>query len=412
MYYFWQNLSTKYLETKVKPYPGYSFNDTEIAFKSKSTADLRKARLLFSTFNYRWLLKVGPSLARFGLSAGLPVKGLIKKTIFAQFCGGESIEDCSGTIGRLYASGIGTILDYSVEGQESEAVFDETLAEIIRTVEEAAAQGSQKIPYAVFKVTGIGRQDILEKAAKGAAALSVDDLAEFERLRKRFFAILDKAAALNVAVLVDAEESWIQTVIDDLVEEAFRKYNREHTIVYNTLQMYCHDRLSFLKKSIQNALEEGYYPGFKVVRGAYMEKERKRAAAMKYPSPIQPDKAATDADYDKALRLCMEHLANVRLCAGTHNEESCMLLTGLMEEKGIAPSDKRVYFAQLLGMSDHISYNLSNAGYNVAKYVPYGPVKEVLPYLVRRAQENSSVKGQAGRELSLINQELERRKKA
>lgn len=366
---------------------------------------------MFTTFNYKWLLKVGPSMARFGLNAGLPIKGLIKDTLFAQFCGGESIEDCAETVERLNKVGIGTILDYSVEGQENEATFDATTAEIIRTIEKAA-EDKERMPFSVFKVTGIARFHILEKAVRGESRLAGDDLAEYQRVKTRFFKITGKAAELGVRILVDAEETWIQPSIDFLTETAMKEHNKEQVIVYNTLQFYRHDRLSYLENCIQDALENGYLLGYKLVRGAYMEKERLRAYKRGYPSPIQRSKAESDHDFDKGLELCMKHLNTVNICAGTHNEHSCRYLTELMREKGVAANDKRIYFAQLLGMSDHISYNLAHAGYNVAKYVPYGPLKEVLPYLSRRAEENSSVKGQAGRELSLIDAELKRRNQA
>lgn len=362
---------------------------------------------MFSTFNYKWLLKVGPSLAKFGLNAGLPVKGILMDTLFAQFCGGESIEDCAETVERLDKAGIGTILDYSVEGQEDERTFDATAQEIIRTIEKAA-ETPDKIPFSVFKVTGIARFAILEKAVK-EERLTGDDLAEFQRVKARFNKITEKAAELKVRILIDAEETWIQPTIDRMTEEAMERLNKEQCIVYNTLQFYRHDRLEYMQDCIRKAMEGNYFLGYKLVRGAYMEKERLRAYKRSYPSPIQRSKAESDHDFDEGLRICLEYRETVKIVAGTHNEQSCRYLTELMKEKGVAVNDKSIYFAQLLGMSDHISYNLAHAGYNVAKYVPYGPLKEVLPYLSRRAEENSSVKGQAGRELSLINTELKRR---
>lgn len=386
----------------------FSFVNTEIAFKHKSVKDLKKARMMFSAFNLKWLLRIGPPMANFSISVGLPVKGLIKNTVFAQFCGGESIEDCAETIAQLNSSKIGTILDYSVEGQESENVFDATMAEIIRTIDYAAKNPSAH-PYAVFKVTGIARQAILEKASKNLASLKGNDLAEYQRVENRFNKLVDHAAECGIKIFIDAEETWLQPIIDHLTEVAMQKHNKGQCIVFNTLQMYRHDRLDYLKKQIEKAKEHSYHLGFKLVRGAYMEKERLRAEKMNYPSPIQPTKADTDRDYDAAIKVCIENLSFVELCAGTHNEKSSELLSDLMIDNHVESSDKRIYFAQLLGMSDNISYNLANAGYNVAKYVPYGPVKEVLPYLARRAEENSSVKGQAGRELTLIDIELKRR---
>ncbi len=388
--------------------PEYSFSNTEIAFAHKTNEELKRAQWLFSTFNYRWLLSAGPTLAKIGFSTGLPIKRLIKNTLFAQFCGGESIEDCAETIDRLASGHIGTILDYSLEGAEEESSFDHTAEEIIRTINKSAAL-PDKIPFAVFKVTGIGRFSLLEKAGKGEEHLAGDDAAEYQRLLSRFNRIIEKAAEKKVCIFVDAEETWIQEAIDRMTERAMARYNREEVIVYNTLQMYRHDRLEYLRKQWETAQSEGYKLGFKIVRGAYMEKERLRAYKMNYRNPIQPDKASSDRDYNAALAFCVERIKDISICAGTHNEHSCEYLTQLMFEQGLAASDKRIYFAQLLGMSDHISYNLANAGYRVAKYVPYSPVKDMLPYLVRRAQENSSVKGQAGRELALIEKELRRR---
>lgn len=388
--------------------PAFSFSDTAIAFQDKSNDDLKKARLLFSAFNYKWLLKAGPSLAKLGLNAGLPIKGLLKDTIFAQFCGGESIEDCAETVERLYKVGIGTILDYSVEGQEDESTFDATMEEILRTIRRSA-EDTEKIPFAVFKVSGIGRFSLLEKASKSMDQVLGNDLAEFQRMENRFRTLCSTAAHLKVRLLVDAEETWIQAVIDRMTEEAAALHNQNACYIYNTIQMYRRDRLAYLERCLADARERGFQLGIKLVRGAYMEKERMRAYKMGYPSPIQRSKAETDRDFDEALRMCMDNIAHIYLCSGTHNENSSNYLAKLMHEKGIQPSDKKIYFAQLLGMSDHISYNLAHAGYNVAKYVPYGPLKEVLPYLSRRAEENSSVKGQAGRELQLIHTELKRR---
>ena len=377
------------------------FNDTKVAFAHKTNGQLKKARLLFKSFNFPGLLSAGPFLANAAVAMGF--KGLIKNTIFAQFCGGEDIETCKNTIVQLSESGIGTILDYSVEGEETEAVFDHTGAEIIRTI--LAAANNPDIPFSVFKTTGIIRFALLEKKSSGLQ-LNETELEEWNRGRNRFEQICQAAADNNVRIFVDAEESWIQPAIDALTEEMMEKLNRQKAIVYNTIQLYRHDRLEYLKHQITGTM---HFLGFKLVRGAYMEKERERAKQLGYTSPIQPDKQAADRDYDEALKQCVHHIDRVSICAGTHNENSSALLMDLMQEKGIEPADQRVYFSQLLGMSDHISFNLSNAGYNVAKYVPYGPVKAVIPYLTRRARENSSVAGQMGRELSLIEKELKRR---
>lgn len=379
-----------------------SFKNTAIAFGHKSTGELKKAALLFKSFGFPILLKVGPALAKFAVMMGF--KWLIKKTIFAQFCGGETIEESAQAIAHLTASGIGTILDYSVEGEETESVFDATCAEIMKTI--ATATGDSRIPFSVFKTTGIIRFELLEKLSAGLS-LTDAEIAEFSRAKARFEKICTAASKSDVRIFIDAEESWIQPEIDRLTEEMMVKFNQQKAIVFNTIQLYRHDRLAYLQEQIKH---NASFMGFKLVRGAYMEKETARAIEKGYPNPIQPSKEATDADYDKALELCIAHLNRVSICAGTHNEKSSQFLVQLMQKYGVDPKDDRVYFSQLLGMSDHISFNLAHSGYHVAKYVPYGPVTAVIPYLTRRAIENSSVAGQMGRELGLIQTELKRRK--
>ena len=383
-----------------------SFDNTEVAFKHKSNAELKQAKWLFSLFNYKWLVRFGPDLTAFGLKIGLPIKRLVKKTIFHQFCGGETIQECSESGDELYKSGIGSILDYSVEGVEDEATFQHTWEEIKRTI--IAAKVDVKFPFAVFKCTGIGRFDILEKASKGN--LSDSETASFDKLKNRLEELCQSAVDNNVRLLIDAEETWIQDIIDQMVFDLMRKHNTSKVWIYNTLQMYRVDRLAYLKKTIEMAKDGGFQLGYKLVRGAYMEKERERAEEMDYTSPIQPDKESTDRDFDAALTVCFNNRDIVATCLGTHNEHSSKLLSELMAKENVAHDDERFWFAQLYGMSDNISFNLANAGYNVAKYLPYGPVKAVLPYLGRRAQENSSVAGQVGREMSLIVKELERRR--
>lgn len=384
-----------------------SFDNTKIAFSSKSDDELNRAYLLFKLVGNPVLVKAGKSLTNIALTLHLPIKPFIKATIFKQFCGGENIDECEKIIENLGKYHIGTILDYSVEGKEDEKDFDVTTQEIINTI--LKAKNSKHIPYSVFKVTGICRFSLLEKV-NANTTLTESEAAEFHRAKNRVEKICAKGFENGIPVLIDAEESWIQDAIDNIVEEMMQKFNKEKAIVFNTLQMYRHDRLDFLKKSYEKALKENYYIGVKIVRGAYMEKERARAAEKGYPSPIQPDKTSTDRDYDAALNFCVDHYDRIALCAGTHNENSSALLAKLLQQKNIDKKHPHFYFAQLLGMSDHISYNLSNAGYNVAKYVPYGPVKEVLPYLIRRAEENTSVAGQTSRELSLIIKERKRRK--
>jgi proline dehydrogenase len=304
--------------------------------------------------------------------------------------------------------GVGTILDYSVEGKTSEEDFDATVDEIISTIH--AAKKDKNIPFAVFKVTGISRFAILEKANDPKAKLSDLEKLELGLTISRIDKICLAAFENEIPLFIDAEETWIQDTIDRITLDMMRKYNKKKAIVFNTLQMYRHDRLAYLEKEMAIAREEGFHYGVKLVRGAYMEKERARALSKGYPSPIQPDKESCDGDFNKALEQIVLNIDIMALCAGSHNEKSALALTELMAKYGIEKDDKRIYFAQLLGMSDHISYNLSHAGYNVAKYVPYGPVKEVMPYLLRRADENTSVAGQTGRELSLIMKERKRRK--
>lgn len=386
-----------------------SFDNTEIAFKSKSKRDLNRAYWLFKMVGSPSFVKFGKCATATAFKLKLPIQGMIKKTIFKQFCGGESINDCDATIKNLGEFGIGTILDYSVEGKTSEEDFDATVKEIIATIERA--KSSTHIPFAVFKITGIARFSILEKSNETLENLTKEELEEYQQMANRVEQICRAGFDAKVPVFIDAEESWIQKTIDRLAVEMMKKFNQTEAIVYNTLQMYRHDRLDFLKSEISMAREEKIIYGVKLVRGAYMEKERERAKQKNYPSPIQPDKVSTDRDFNLALELLIENIENVAFCAGTHNEESSLYLSELIEKHNIAKNDKRIYFAQLLGMSDHISFNLSNAHYNVAKYVPYGPIKEVMPYLLRRADENTSVAGQTSRELGLLIKEKNRREK-
>jgi proline dehydrogenase len=384
-----------------------SFENTEIAFRHSSNSDLKRAYWLFRVININFLVKVGPPITNFAVKIGLPIKGLIKATIFKHFCGGETIRECENTIKSLHKGGVGTILDYSIEGEDDEQVFDNTSVEIIRTIRRAVKD--KAIPITVFKVTGVGRFSLLEKLDE-KRQLGVMEQEEWEKVQARVLAICEKAHETGVPVMIDAEESWIQQTIDKLALDMMRKFNKEKAIVYNTYQLYRHDKLQSLKDDHSIALKEGFILGVKLVRGAYMEKERKRAEEKDYTSPIQPDKQATDKDYDAALDYCTSHIDQIAFVAGTHNEESCRLLAGLLDKKGIDHKNPHVYFSQLLGMSDNLSFNLANANYNVAKYVPYGPIKAVLPYLFRRAQENTAIAGQMSRELSLIEKEVKRRR--
>lgn len=385
-----------------------SFDNTEIAFAGKNDGDLQWSYRLFKMIGKPWLVKFGKIATNIAFAIHLPIKGLIKKTIFKQFCGGETIQDCAVKIKELSDFGIGTILDYSVEGKSGESDLDHTRDEIISTIQ--TAKNNPKIPFAVFKVTGVVRTDLLEKVNSTEQELSAQEKADYTKALARVNAICKAAHEANVPLFIDAEDSWFQDAIDRMVNAMMAMYNKEKAIIFNTLQMYRHDRLAFLKKTHQEGIAGGYYIGIKLVRGAYMEKERERAEKEGYPSPIHSTKAATDTDYDLALTYMVENIDRFSICAGTHNEQSSLHLINLLAAKGIDKSDSRVHFAQLLGMSDHISYNVAHAGYLVAKYVPYGPVKEVMPYLLRRAQENTSVAGQMGRELSLIVKEKKRRK--
>lgn len=384
-----------------------SFDNTEIAFEYKSNKALDKAWWLFSFIRSNTLVKLSTPFAPLAVRF-FPTRYVIRETLFSHFCGGESISDCDHTINVLHKYGVGTILDYSVEGKESEEDFEQTLAEIMET--QHRAQLDDKVPFTVFKLTGMARFALLEKVSK-AESLSTAEQTEFERVKQRVEKLCKKAHETGIRIMLDAEETWIQPVLDELILDMMRKYNTEKPLIYNTFQMYLHARLADLKRWYTIAEKEGFCIGVKLVRGAYMEKERKRAEEMGYPSPVQPDKASSDRDYNEALEFIVERLERIGLCAGTHNEESSMLLAELLEKKGIRHDHPNVYFSQLLGMSDHISFNLAHEGYNVAKYVPYGPVKDVLPYLIRRAQENTSVAGQTTRELDLLVKERNRRRR-
>jgi proline dehydrogenase len=385
-----------------------SFNNTEIAFKHKSNRDLQRANFLFRVIASPILVKIGKNVTNTSLAIGLPIKGIIRSTIFKQFCGGETIEECTSTIQVMWNSRVGTILDYSVEGKTSAEDFEATTNEIIATI--AKAKGNDAIPFAVFKVTGIARFGLLETTNDENATLSAELQHEYGATIARIDRICKAGFEADVPVFIDAEETWIQDVIDRITHEMMLKYNKEKALIFNTLQIYRHDRFDFLQKSVEWAKVNGIKYGVKLVRGAYMEKERQRALDNNYPSPIQKDKTSCDEDYNRCLDYLTTEIDHIALCAGTHNEASSLYLTELLAQKNITPNDQRIYFAQLLGMSDHISYNLAHAGFNVAKYVPYGPIKEVMPYLLRRADENTSVKGQTGRELNLILTEQNRRK--
>jgi proline dehydrogenase len=383
------------------------FDNTEVAFSLKSDSELERAYFLFKMIQNQPMVRIGTAVTNFALKAKLPVEGLIRSTVFDHFCGGVNEEDCLSVIEKMYTKGhVYSVLDYSVEGKEGEAIFDDTMEKILKIIK--FGHEKEAIPYAVFKPSGFGRFGLYQKITE-QKELSAAEKVEWNRVKERFHTVCTVALEKNVPLLIDAEESWMQGAADDLLETLMETYNKEKAIVFNTLQMYRHDRMEYLKGVHERAQQKGFHIGIKVVRGAYMEKERKRAEEQGYTSPICEDKQATDVNYDAAVHYMMEH-KNLALFAGTHNEESTMLVLELAKKHKIAPNDDRLWFGQLFGMSDHISFNLAKEGYNVAKYLPFGPVRDVMPYLIRRAEENTSVAGQTSRELNLLKTERKRRK--
>lgn len=383
------------------------FNNTEIAFKYRTTSELKQAQYLFATMSSPNVVQLGMWATQLALKLKLPVNGIIKNTIFKQFCGGETLEEAANTAEALEPFNVGAILDYGVEGKEGEEEFDRAVPEFIKAIKHASLEAN--IPFISLKVTGFSRFSLLEKIHSGDV-LTKAEKKEWNRVHERIDVICKEAAQAEVMVLIDAEETWIQAPVNDLVNTVMERYNKEFAYIYNTFQLYTTGALPYLKQSYEMATSKGYRLGAKLVRGAYMEKERKRAAEKGYTSPIQPDKPSTDKDYDEAVSFCLERLDNLSVFIGTHNEKSCLEAAKYMQEHNIAANTDKVWFSQLYGMSDNISFNLADSKYNVAKYLPYGPVKDVMPYLMRRAQENTSVAGQTSRELGLINTELKRRK--
>ena len=383
------------------------FNNTADAFVLKSDTELDRAYFLFKMIASQPLVRIGTAVTNFALKVHLPVEGLIRATVFDHFCGGVNEEDCLPVVDKMFTKGVSSVLDYSVEAKEDESEFDKALEKTLKTID--FAKEKKAIPFAVFKPTGFGRFDLYQKLGEGKQ-FSVEEAAEWNRVVERFEIVCKAAHEKDVALLIDAEESWMQDAADDLVADMMRKYNKEKAIVFNTLQMYRWDRLDYLKKLHSQAKQEGFYIGMKIVRGAYMEKENKRAEEIGYVSPICVSKEATDVNYDDAVDYMVDHLDNMAVFAGTHNEDSSYRLMALLDQKGIAKNDERIWFGQLYGMSDNISFNLAAHGYNVVKSLPFGPVRDVMPYLIRRAEENTSVAGQTSRELNLISAERKRRK--
>ena len=392
-----------------------SFENTENAFAHLTDKELKNARFLFQSMSYPWLVQMGTRLTPFIMRTGLPVHGLIRKTLFKQFVGGETLENTEPVTQKLHSFGVEVILDYGVEGKEGEDSFDTATEEFMRVIRYASTQTN--IPFISIKVTGLARFGLLQSLNEAPRLRSgIHDheweLDEWDRVRDRMYAICELAAEKKIGVLIDAEESWIQDPVDRLCMEMMQQFNIQEAVVYNTVQLYRHDRLSFLKMSHRIAKEKGFVLGVKLVRGAYMEKERARALEKGYDSPIQPDKAASDRDFNAAVQYCLENLGDIAVVVASHNENSNQLAAATMDRLGIARNHSRVHFSQLYGMSDHITFNMAREGFRVSKYLPFGPIREVIPYLMRRAQENTSVSGQTGRELTLIQRELQRRKKS
>lgn len=382
------------------------FENTEVAFSLKTDTELERAHFLFRMIQNEPLVRIGTAVTNFALKTHMPVEGLIRSTVFDHFCGGINENDCVPTIEKMYSKNVCSVLDYSVEGKSNEEQFDAAVEKILHIIQ--FSKDKQEVPFAVFKPTAFGAIEIYEKISL-SKDLSEEENKAWGKIVNRFNKVCKVAFEKSVPLLIDAEESWMQDAADDLVEEMMIKYNQDKAIVFNTLQMYRHDRMDYLKKLYGRAKEKGFFIGMKVVRGAYMEKERERATEKGYESPICKDKRATDENYDTAIKFFMDN-ERLALFAGTHNEESSYKLMQLAEEKNVLKNDRRLWFGQLYGMSDHISFNLANEGYNVAKYLPFGPVRDVMPYLIRRAEENTSVAGQTSRELKLLKIEKQRRK--
>lgn len=396
-----------------------SFNDTKTAFAYKSDKDLKNARFLFASMSKAWLVKLGLWATPKLLHLNLPVSGLIRNTIFKQFVGGETLEETATVAAHLANFNVKIILDYGVEGKEGEENYNHARDEFIRVIAFAASQPN--VPFMSIKLTGMSRFSLLQKlndqahyadVVKGeinTTNLTTEEKAEWQRVHDRLEKICSVAAEKNIGVMIDAEETWIQHPVDALTTQMMKLFNKEKGIVFNTAQLYRHDRLQFIQDANEFARSSGFKCAFKLVRGAYMEKERERAAEHGYPSPINPDKATTDKEYNNAVRYCIDPANDMFTLVGSHNEESNKLAAELIEKFNIPHDTARVYFSQLYGMSDNITFNLAAAGYNSSKYLPFGPIKDVIPYLMRRAEENSSLGGQTGRELNLIMEEMKRR---
>ena len=407
---------------RMPEYPPISFDNTELAFKYKSDKELKKARFLFSMMGKPWLVKIGTRITPWAIHSGLPIKGLIRNTIFSQFVGGETLQETADVARKLASYNVQIILDYGVEGKEGEENFEQACDVFIEVINYAATQPN--IPFMSVKVTGFARFGLLEKYhnlmqkqegplmsrfLKAQEELTPSEKEEWHKIQHRTMRVCDAAEKKSIGVSIDAEETWIQDPVDALSILMMDNFNKKKAIVFNTTQHYRHDRVQFLKDSYEAAKERGFILGAKLVRGAYIERERRRAAEMGYRDPINPDKESTDQDYDEGVKFCIDHIEKVSLVVASHNERSNLYAVELLQEKGLPLNHPHVHWSQLYGMSDNITFNLANAGCSVSKYLPFGPIKDVIPYLMRRAEENTSVKGQTGRELGLIAKETKRR---
>ncbi|AZQ44423.1 proline dehydrogenase family protein [Nonlabens ponticola] len=382
------------------------FNDTATAFALKSDKDLKKSQFIFSMMGRQWLVDVGSKLTMTGLKMGLPIKKLVRHTVFDQFCGGTTEDECMPVVDAMYEKGVSSILDYSVEGKESEADFDNVVGKKLTLIHAAASNDA--LPFEVVKPTGIGRFYLWQKLSEKKELTEPEQL-EWERVINRVDLLCKTAVESDIALLFDGEESWMQDAADELIRDMMARYNKGKAYIYNTVQCYRHDRLDYIKELYKDAVENDFIVGAKIVRGAYMEKERARAKQFNYTSPICADKEETDEVFNSVMHFILDRLDVIKLCIGTHNEESTLAAMKTLQEKGIDANNKDVWFGQLYGMSDNLSFNLAALRHNVFKILPFGPIKDVMPYLIRRAQENTSVAGQVGRELALIEQEIERR---
>jgi proline dehydrogenase len=385
------------------------FNNLKTAFADKSDSDLNRSYLLFLTISNSLISKLLTAFFKLSIGLHLPIKGIIKSTVYRHFCGGETIEESQSTIDKLWQSKIGTILDFSAEGKDSKEDFERILIQILASIEKAST--TNRIPFSVFKPSGLCTFSILEKISNNTPLSATEEI-EKKEYEERVVTICKLAHKLNVAVFIDAEESWIQNAIDSIAEQMMVRFNTKKALIFNTIQLYRNDRIDYLNSLLERAKANHFFVGVKLVRGAYHQQEIERANKYNYLCPVHQLKSKTDTDYDLALTICIQNIDFVAVCAGTHNEKSSQLLTDLLDQYNIKKNDERVHFSQLLGMSDHISYNLAKEDYNVSKYVPYGPIKDVMPYLIRRAKENTAIAGQMGRELANIISEKQRRKKA